>query len=251
MWFFKENPRGICYVLNNVAEETSFDKIAILNFFEQYFYQTYNIKFSNGYYLTEKFKDESGDIEKINKKIEDKKDIIISFNAFNLIEDTDYYKICVSLNLSKLNNIYIIIKYEIINFDFKDFITQVNKYFKSQYGYVFSGRLDKYFNTFIFGDTESSKYVEGTTKTNRDDLMQWRFNCEKLADGYFRDIFPINIVSNKHIENKIGNKSIKEIIIENKLGQLEHIIDDIFYWNLDDKQLKQAREILYKTDYVI
>lgn len=82
-------------------------------------------------------------------------------------------------------------------------------------------------------------------------MKNWSSKCEKLRDGYVRDVYNQNILHAGHLDKLINGESLRNYIENKKYGELHKINEDIFLWLLTDEELDMARKHLYKTDIVI
>lgn len=251
MWFRRKKELTNCYILHNTKTVESISKSEIFELFSSYFQNNFNFQFKKASCLTERYKDISGDPNKIGKKLSETGEQIIMFNLFFEAIAEAPPDVYVGFHVSRTNRIMISIQENFLPFDFLDFINEIRAVFDIEYGYSFSGRSDKYIMTFESGDKEVAKYVEGVKMTKDNDLERWGFNSEKIGEGYFRDVFPINVLSPKHLNNTINGRPISEVIKENKLGTLTPLSNEIAYWTLNENELKKAREIIYASEWMI
>lgn len=60
-----------------------------------------------------------------------------------------------------------------------------------------------------------------------------------------------NILSLKHLTRLVNGQSLKQYIVENNIGSLQIINQELTIWKLDDIQLQIARKHLYESEIVI
>jgi hypothetical protein len=251
MWFFKEKQYADCFVLNNTNISSQIDKKSLYDFIEQYFKTKYNFEFNHTGYISSRYKVYSGEMKKYRTEVINNIKELIRFDLTYYEKGIEYSIVEVNLYTSNINGITITLKRGKLPFDFFDFIFNINKFFKVEYGYYFWGPIEKQIMTFEAGDSEKGKYVNDATKTSKDDINSWRFNSEKINEGYFRDIFEINVLSERHINNLIEGITLKEIIKKKNIGNIEKIAEGVYFWKLNQKELVLARKIVYDANLIV
>ncbi|MCO5248150.1 MAG: hypothetical protein M9887_04275 [Chitinophagales bacterium] len=245
---FKKKVDRDCFVICTEITKTTLSVSALVKEIEDYF-SAKDIKFTHGGYTTSTYKDYDGKIDSFKKKIREN----ISYVYLNITRRNANEEIELSVDIAFGYNqgIMIYFNHGLIDFSMSDFTKYIHSYFSIEYGYMYYGRKDKYPEIFAIGSGQYSKYVKGTTKTSEEDIAKWNKERHMVKDGYYRDIFATNIISQTHLKKEIASKSVHQIIDENNLGQLNHIIDDLYSWILNEDELKRARSIFYKSNLVL
>lgn len=84
-------------------------------------------------------------------------------------------------------------------------------------------------------------------------LTAWRHHgsSREHVDGYLREVFPINFLTDAHLNTHIGDQAAKALYV--KHGELSPLVgfDGQHVWRVADKNLKRARSALEKLGLVL
>ena len=74
----------------------------------------------------------------------------------------------------------------------------------------------------------------------------------KFAQGFFRSVFNLNLLSAKHLSQPVGNSVLEAEILASKLpGKLLPIHSDIKLWWLQDEEIEYAKSVLAENALLI
>lgn len=216
-----------------------------------YFKTKLNIEFSYLGFYDERYNDKYGRFETFNPKLQDSKwNEIVNFSL-----DVDNLRdkkrsISVEFNITRPNHVTVVLP-EKFEFDIIDFVINVNGLFKAGYGFSYFIKENYWATAYANGDREHSKPVQNIKRLSKKDFEHWLKDCEKISEGHLRDIYEENILNTAHLSFSVNNKTLKEYIESEKMGELRTIDNDTFLWILNVSQLKKSREYLYKTNILI
>jgi len=247
---FSSREKAKCYILYWFEFERS--KVVLLyDFLPKYFREKCNVEFKFGSFYDEKYVVKYGKIERINADILKSKWDEIAHLAF---DDADMRKnerkVRVEFTVSRPNSLFIFMPTD-FNFDYGDFVRHFSVLFQIIYGFSYIVELNEWSAAYAFGDWQHLRKIDGINRLSKNDLQRWLDNCEKIQNGYLRDVYNENILHQKHLEMLVNEKSLKQCILKNDMGTLEPINQELSFWKLDDRQLKTARDYLYKLEIII
>lgn len=240
-----------CYVLYCMDMDRNKTQSAYL-FLKNYFSSRLKINFKYSGFYTEKYQDNYGKVEAIEHKL-----LAISPNQIvNFTLDDSDLRSC----QRKLSIEFTVFKYFLttvlvplhFKFDFNDFAREYYLYFKTQYGFCYDAKIDKWPTAYAIGDWKHIGKSFPASRISQIDVECWVANCEQIKYGYIRDVFNENLLTNAHLTKK-GNfgKPLVDEILDRKLGNIESVNSDIFNWQMNEVQLTLARDFIYQSDFII
>ena len=65
-------------------------------------------------------------------------------------------------------------------------------------------------------------------------------------NGYFRDIFPVNFISERHLDISLGDRTLKDLIEQDPgvFGRTIQLAEDSFAWLVSEDRLERVRSVL-------
>jgi hypothetical protein len=223
----------------------------LFDFIIEYFKENYSVQFKYLGFYDEKYDDKYGKYDTNYPKIKKAKwdELVnISLDVENLRDKKR--SICVEFNITRPVHLTVVLNEE-ISFDFKSFVERVYPFFKAEYGFNYDSYDNYWATAYAIGDREHGKEVHNIKRLSKEHFEQWLSKCEKISEGFLRDIYEENVLSTAQLNHSINGRSLKEFIVSENMGELSMINNDVFFWKLNDDQLKKCREILYKTDLLI
>ena len=80
----------------------------------------------------------------------------------------------------------------------------------------------------------------------------YKFSEGNYKPGDFRDIYPINVLSQPHMDHKIDRISFSDWIVDSPhRGHLDRISSHNWIWNVKEEHIPQVREEMRPTGHVI
>lgn len=93
----------------------------------------------------------------------------------------------------------------------------------------------------------SVKQLGGPTFEDGERIANWSNHCYRglrPSDGYMRDVYPINILTDKHLRRQVGGHTLREWIADDpRRGKIEQF-DRKFLWQIPDDQLVAVQSAL-------
>jgi len=241
-FFNSKGNKGRCFALycfDFNRNNTGF----LLDLVFNYFSKSLNIKFI-GFY-DEKYKDNYGKSNLILEKIKwakyneivnfsmDDEDIRNKNRTFGF-EFNFTHPVIISICLSDQHTF----------FNVQEFISTIYPFFKPLYGFSYSVEIEQWAAAYALGDWQHLKGVSDKIMIAKEAIQSWAKNCEKIKEGYIRDIYTTNILSVKSLTNTINKKPLKELIEGENIGKLIQINEDLFIWELGQLALADIRAIV-------
>lgn len=245
----RKSINGKCYYLYSFDYDPSNNE-QLFTFFRNYFQSILGRDFSYVDFYDEKYSPNFTRIEKGLKKLEGRYKSQIHLALYD--QDTRENKngLYLQFNLGKTVRLCVVVSDQ-FNIDFTDLCRQYSKWTNILYGFRYDVDVNYFAFSFGIGDAQRTIKASNIIRSTQDDIWRWVNNSNKIQDGFFRDVLPENILTTKHLENRINGATIQEVIAEQKLGRVLQISEGLFHWELDKEQLKRARAILYSSEYMI
>lgn len=203
-----------------------------------------DIKFNKDY----KFEIKSG-LNKLNN-LKWKDIVTVDLYERNILQSLSDF----SFTMARVNNpsIFIIKIPNSITFNIDSFLVDYNQYFVPDYGFKYFVSNSEWDTQYVYRNYyDCLPFIKGVKRLSKNDKERFIENNKKLIEGHFRDIYYWNCLNENHLTNKIGTKSVREIINDKNLGKLHNIYEGVYSWELDDKTLDKARDIFYKSNLMI
>jgi hypothetical protein len=84
------------------------------------------------------------------------------------------------------------------------------------------------------------------------DWKRDRLNNNSFIIGMFRNIYPYNIINNKHLENTVEGKKMSEWIYDSeKRGNLSELNENLYLWTIKESNLLYVRDHIAKENLLI
>ncbi len=83
--------------------------------------------------------------------------------------------------------------------------------------------------------------------------LLWDQSQYKTEQGYFRDIYPWNLLNQNHLQIVLDGKTLAEHIQDSpkNWGSLQSINEQIWLWTLTKKQIKSVKKVLLTYDRIL
>lgn len=202
-----------------------------------------DIKFSNN-----SIYDFNKGIDLLNKK---KWDRIVSIDLFekNILKERSAF----SFSFAKVNNpSFITIKIpKSLKFDIVSFLELIRNQFSPIYGLMYYVENKENDTKYVYSNYPNLPKCEGIGRLGNNDKMRYVKGHKMIEKGFFRDVYYWNLLSQYHIENKIADTTVGRLIESRSIGKLVNIYDNIFTWELNESQLKVARDLFYNSSLMI
>ena len=231
-----ENAR-FCLVLYTWNFDRSQSK-SLFNFVNKYF-NSNDLKFSFLGYYDETYEDKYIRIESFNS------DAIVWDHLVNFSLDKDDQRkesstYGVEFNVTR--PIHLTFHYSLdLDFDIVDFANQVSSFFPISFGFKYCTVDGKWPTAYAIGDWAHVKGVLDIKRLSRKEIERWNANCEKIQNGFVRDVYGDNIVSDKFLQQGFEGKTVQDYIQELGLGIIIPVNSNLFLWKLTSGELKRAR----------
>lgn len=135
-------------------------------------------------------------------------------------------------------------------------IKEISQYLKTYYGIVYLRDFDKgpglYASGIITG-LNSYKFPEQAEEEER--IAEWHrsyFRPERYHLGKLRDIYPMNLLSEAHLNQIVFGKTLKDWIESSpEHGELNPLTDILWEWWVPGEKISSVREALRSTGLLI
>jgi len=243
--FNKRKINGKCYVLYCFKYDQN-TTIHLFNFLLKYFDEQINMTFKYMGFYDKHYINNYGKLEVIRNKIEPSKwneilNITLDLADMRGSEGEIESKIRVDFGITRPIEIFVVISNE-IKFDFSNFTNQINTYFKSIYGFSYDVDINFWPTAYAVTDWDHAKENPSMKWLVKDDLARFSKGCEKLQEGYIRDVYKENVLSPIHLNRMVNGRKLSEIIVTEDIGSLKSINEELILWKLNDEVLNAARK---------
>ena len=223
----------------------------LFDFLRVYFADKFNVDYKFAGYYNESYKEHYGSRRSVwPEMFKETWSNLVNFNFSDRDVRDNNLSVLVEFIITRPVTLTVVLSEGHSGFDLKDFTKKLFPVFRVVYGFAYRVKIDQWATAYAYGNWQNVKNVAGVERKSRVNMESWRVNCEKVSQGFFRDIFDENVVSDKHLQNSLRGKFIKDHILEG-LGTLELIVDGIYLWKLQQSELQKARKIIYKTGIII
>jgi hypothetical protein len=247
--FSKVRPNGKCLSLYSFDFDRDCTQ-GLYTFLFNYIQNSVGVEIKYGGFYDETYQDSYGKIEGIKAKMIKKKwDDLVNFSLDDDSVQSKSRMIGVEFELTRPIQITIVISNE-LSFEYSDLLVKLHEIFRINYGFVYEVSIDEWSTAYAHGDWVHSTKLNGH-KISESILRRWLNNCERIKDGLIRDIYDVNILTRSHLNKLINGESLEHLINDNKIGSLQMISQDLYLWLLNDRQLKQVRELPGIADIII
>jgi hypothetical protein len=100
----------------------------------------------------------------------------------------------------------------------------------------------------------NKKRLGFVTDRDAERVVNWASHCyrgHRASEGYLRDIYPINIIEQIHLERRIGDLDLQTwISAHNNRGRLS-VYEDKMLWIIDDEYLLSVQHCLDRAKLLL
>jgi hypothetical protein len=247
----KIEPSGTCLAFYTFGFDRSLTE-NLFNFLVEYFRTRVNIFFSFGGFLNERYLDSYGPIESIKSKAKTENwSLMVNFQLDDEDFRTSKRRITVEYSFTRPEMVTIEYSNEFTGLNVLDFTAELARIFEVSYGFCYESKFNEWTSAYAKANWLRSKGTHQIERVSRNFFEHWQFNCEKIQDGYHRDIYKGNFLGPRHLGKFISGKTLEILIKNERLGILKSINEKLFYWELDGDQLSRARKLIYKSDLLV
>lgn len=142
-------------------------------------------------------------------------------------------------------------EYSFIDCNIRTIVNQLIEYLKPKYGYAFQREFALGPQYYPAGVIYGKEHFEEEKKQ----ISKWSkhyFINKKYETGQYRDIYPYNIICEKHLEQEVGGKKLTDWIAgDPRHGALTQLKENLWVWNISEENIPLVREALRPTGQVI
>lgn len=250
--FNKRNINGKCYVVYcfNYDQNTTNH---LFDFLLKYFDEQVNVLFRYMGFYDERYNDSYGELGMMRKKIDPSKwrDIIsITLDTSDMRVTGSENKACIDFSITRPIETIIVIPDE-SEFNFPDFTSDFFRIFRTIYGFSYDVDVHYWPTAYAKIDWEHARKNPSMKDLSKEDLARFSKNCEKIQEGFIRDVYKENILSPIHLNRMVNGQKLSELIESEKIGQLSSINEDLFFWELKEDEVKKTKERINKSGLII
>lgn len=134
--------------------------------------------------------------------------------------------------------------------DFKgDLMTLVSNaisFTRFQYGYGFQKQYSKGPDMYIYGVSTGLEFGSKATE-EADRIARWMYLKTDERVSRLRDVYPLNVLTNRHLDMQMKHESLKNWITKKKKrGTLEQLNEMLWVWHVDDRHISKVADVLAK-----
>lgn len=133
-----------------------------------------------------------------------------------------------------------------------EFIKNSIKFLKPRYGYCYQRKWENGPYWYPFGIIGGNGEI---LEEEEESITKWSHKYSinnKYKTGDLRDIYPMNIICNKHLKRNVGSQTLKDWIESDpKHGKLESFNKDTYAWWVDTENIDYVREKLRSTGMIL
>lgn len=125
----------------------------------------------------------------------------------------------------------------------------LSSFFKSNYAIGFQRHNDKGPSCYAMGVIYNGGYSDIENAV----IAKWLYGYPKEYNpGDLRDVYPLNFISQAHLERQVEGKSFKQWIeLSPHHGTLESVTDTLWMWSLNEGDISSVREALKNADLLV
>ena len=127
----------------------------------------------------------------------------------------------------------------------------LSTFFGAQYGYAYQRKFSQGPSFYPYGTIGGNEDISDEEESQ---ITKWGlvYGTPKYHLGQLRDIYPYNFLSQPHLDNQIGNLSLKAWIdTDPARGKLTQLTDSLWSWHVDPAHIEAVRESLKPTGLLI
>lgn len=241
-FFTRKSMDSKCYTLYSFEYNPNLTQL-LFNLLVDYFKSELNIKFKYLGFYDESYKDSYNYINNFYSKITKVKwNELVNITLDDEDMRSKNRRVSIEFNITRPILTTIVIS-EDYKFNFEDFIKKYFEIFKPVYGFSYLANINYWPTAYAIGDWQHINSIPMIDNLSKEKMQNWSKNCEKIQQGYIREIYKENLLNQIHLDRLINGRSLKEIIIGDNLGTLNNINHYLFLWKLNDSQLIFAKQI--------
>lgn len=191
------------------------------------------------------------------------------FGAYNTTEhDNDFFDSIVNSSVDLREHrwrFYLCFHHNVVPFvreEVEQLIKDVCQFIKPGYGIVFHRDWNRGPGLYVDGintncpipDFKMTPELEEIEKKERELNSKWwkSYSLGNYTPGQLRDIYPMNVLSNVHLEQTVLNTTLKSWIESStNHGELKQLTDDLWEWWVDEDKISIIREALKPSGIII
>jgi hypothetical protein len=248
--FKSPSKRSTCVALYTFKYDRE-KTLQLFEFSKEYLMSKLNIEFTYASFFNESYDVKYGKANDIELKLKkENQNDLVNFGLHTTDLKKGLSEFNIEFNFTRPIQLTLQIPDD-MGFDVLSFVKGVSTFFYPQYGFVYYPIFDKWSTAYANGDQQHVKSEKGFSSFDKAPLKRWFNECEKITSGFIRDVFELNIMNEKHLDFNIHGNSLRQIITDNSLGDLEQIVDGVYSWTLNKEQLSQTREMLNNSGIFI
>lgn len=139
---------------------------------------------------------------------------------------------------------------EIHSLSFNEMIRSLVSLHEWDYGWAIIRDRDKAIEAYTCGDG----IEQGMTKHDEELLDLWyktSYSETEKRKSHLRDIYPINILTSKHLSFPILGETLRDFIQGNKNSELTPLSDNLWIWKIKTEHLPKIRKATQKSGLLI
>lgn len=126
-------------------------------------------------------------------------------------------------------------------------LSDINRVMEIQYGFYFQREIKYLPEFYSWGIGSGNTSSEESEKINK-----WSFPEDELKFGRIREVFPYSVLSEKHLQFKIGKSNFKDWIHNSKKhGNLLPFSKGVWIWEVKPENIPSITKELEKYDFLV
>lgn len=227
----------------------------LFDFLLKYFDEQVKVQFKYMGSYDEHYDNNYGKIEVMRKRIAPSKWKEILNVSLDMVdmrgsEGENESKVRIDFAITRPIEIFIVVSND-IKFSLLNFTSQFYVYFQSIYGFSYDVDINYWPTAYGITDWEHARKNPSMKELSKSDLDRWKTGCEKIQEGYFRNIFKENILSSVHLNQMVNGQRLSELIEVEHIGQLSAINEELFLWELKEEDVRKVRVFMDKSGLII
>lgn len=134
------------------------------------------------------------------------------------------------------------------NFSYlKRLVKELSQFYEFQYGICYQREFKKGPALYAYGFTAGLGYDE-SDMNEKGLISKWlhdSYDKSSYLEGYMRDIYPLNVLSNAHLNKHVGEQPLKEWVLRtSERGTLEQLNESCWIWEVNTRDTANIRCVL-------
>jgi hypothetical protein len=117
--------------------------------------------------------------------------------------------------------------------------------FNPKYGFLNHGPNTAFVSAWAMGIS-----FEGMTDLEEKSVWRLRNKIGSLGSN-LHDVYDFNVLSNGHLNQRVGSQSLLDWVKNDKVGKLEEFSSEVFIWKLTVEEVRQARRVLVANHLLV